>query len=347
MLILNQWIEAKWVPASRQWYEDKGYEFTGYRKSFYVKAEDLPLGSHKKVKVKCDYCGKIIEKDFVLYLKEAEKGHDCCPECAHIKRKENVERKYGCSSYIETEEFKQKAKKTNLERYGFENPAQSNEVKAKIARTNMERYGDICTLNSPEIKEKATQTMLERYGVENIFQLEEMQERIRQDNLEKYGVINPSLRPDVKEKIINTNMEKYGVPYSTQAPEVIEKMRETLYQNGTTPSSKAERKMVEIIKEIYGEENCVHNYAVGNCSLDCYLEYKGLKFDIEYDGWYWHKNKQEKDKRRNYWLSKQGWRILRFRANDAIPTPQQIKDGVNYLIQTGHLLHYVNLDIDI
>ena len=57
------------------------------------------------------------------------------------------------------------------------------------------------------------------------------------------------------------------------------------------------------------------------------------------------KNKQEKDKRRNYWLSKQGWRILRFRANDAIPTPQQIKDGIDYLIQTGHSLHYVNLDM--
>lgn len=347
MLVPNQWIEAKWVPASKQWYEDKGYKFTGYRKSFYVKAEDLPLGSHKKVKVKCDYCGKIVEKDFVLYLRGVEKGQDCCPDCVQIKINENIYDKYGCTTYFKTDEFKEKSKQTCLAKYGKPNVSQCQEIKDKIVETNLERYGCKCTLSNPDVKQKAINTTLNNYGVENPFQSKEIQDRIKESNLKKYGVINPSLRPDIKAKIIKTNLKKFGVPYSTQASEVIEKMRKSLCQNGTTPSSKAEREMVKIIEEIYGEENCVHNYAVGNCSLDCYLEYKGFKFDIEYDGWYWHKNKQEKDKRRNYWLSKQGWRILRFRANDAIPTPQQIKDGIDYLIQTGHSLHYVNLDIDI
>lgn len=323
MLVPNQLIEAKWVPTSRQWYEDKGYEFTGYRKSFYVKAEDLPLKSHKRVKVQCDFCGEIIEKEFHSYYRSHEKSNlDCCSKCINQKISITIEEIYGCAAYFQTDDFKNKSRNTCIKKYGVEYAGQLESARAKMEETNLKKYGCRHPMNNEEIQNKVKNTCMERYGVENPFQSKEIQGKIAQ-----------------------INIERYGAPIATQNPEIYEKIRKTLHENGNTPTSKAELEMFEIVKGIYGEDNCKHNYPYGKCSLDCYLEYNGMKFDIEYDGWYWHKDRQEKDKRRNYWLANEGFKTLRFRANIAIPTAEQIKDGIDYLIQTGHPWHYINLDI--
>ena len=67
--------------------------------------------------------------------------------------------------------------------------------------------------------------------------------------------------------------------------------------------------------------------------------------DVDYDGWHWHKNKQEYDKRRNYWVVDQGYKILRIRSNNLLPTHEQIKEAVDYLVKGNHTLTYIDLDI--
>ena len=58
VLASNQYITIQWGKRNKDWYESKGYIFTKYNDEFNVKAEDLTKGSHAKVKVICDYCGK-------------------------------------------------------------------------------------------------------------------------------------------------------------------------------------------------------------------------------------------------------------------------------------------------
>lgn len=100
--------------------------------------------------------------------------------------------------------------------------------------------------------------------------------------------------------------------------------------------------MYNSLKTIY--ENCELNYPVGNCSLDCYVEVDGNKIDVEYDGWYWHKDKQEKDKRRNYWLIKQGYKVLRYIAyKDIVPSIESLQENINKLIDFDKAIIVIEL----
>lgn len=277
MLVPNQYVEMRWHPQHKAYYIDKGYAFTKVGDIFMVKAEDLPKGSHAKVRVICDYCGKEILKEYREYVKGAQSGLDCCKPCF------------------------------------------------------MQKMGDMC---------------LEKYGVRNIFELQETQDKIKETLKGKYGdFVNVAHIPEIAEKIKQTNLKKYGVPYSAQATEVKKKMRQSLYQNKSVPSSKAEKYLCNLLAEIYGEANCTPCYAYDNLNFDCLLTIGDIKIDVEMDGWYWHEPKQEHDKRRNYFLTKRGFKVLRIRFNNALPTKEQIIDAVNYLVNTNHSLKIIELDI--
>ena len=92
-----------------------------------------------------------------------------------------------------------------------------------------------------------------------------------------------------------------------------------------------------MLSEMY--HNAQLNYPVGRCSLDCYVEINNVQIDIEYDGWYWHKDTQEEDKRRNYWLIKQGYKVLRYFSCRALPTVDELKQDIKNLVTTDkHLI---------
>lgn len=347
MLVQNQKIKTTWMPANRQHYISCGYEYTKMRQPLIVDVEDLTPSSHMKVKVICDYCGVEFEKQYVNYLKEHEdiSGKDCCNKCRPKKFVENFKMTYGVDNPFQLESAKEKAVQTCLQKYGTERACQSKEVKDKIANTNIERYGHTMTLNNPEIKAKAEQSCIDKFGVKNPFESAEVQERIRETNAKKYGEGNIAHTPEISEKIKQCNIEKYGVPYTTQAPEVIAKMRQSLYKNGNVPSSNAEKIICSMLKEIYGGDKCVPSYPLDRINMDCLVNIDSCKIDVEYDGWYWHKDKVEYDKRRNYWLAKQGYKVLRIRANNEIPIKEQIINAIDYLVKDNHSLAYIDLDI--
>ena len=275
MLIPNQMIEIKWNNKNKDWYISKGYVFTKSYDTVLIKAEDLAKGSHKKVLVSCDYCGKIFSKTYKEYIKGKKTGKDCCNSCQKLKTAE------------------------------------------------------VC---------------MEKYGVSNVFALEEVKEQINHTNLEKYGHENIA-QGVLKEKIKETNMKKYGVPYSTQAKEVIVKIRKSLQEKGCVPTSQKQLDIYNMLIQLYGEDSCTLNYPYDRLNFDCLLIVNGIKIDVEYDGWYWHKDKQEEDKRRNYFLTKRGFKILRIRSYEETPTFSQIKEAVDILVKTNKKLLYINLDI--
>ena len=54
---------------------------------FLCNAEDLSVGSHKKVKVLCDYCGDIVDVVWKDYVKYKDKRYSCC-KCRQKKTSE-------------------------------------------------------------------------------------------------------------------------------------------------------------------------------------------------------------------------------------------------------------------
>lgn len=92
MLVENQIIKVRWVSANKNWYIDKGYEFTKMWDYFYVKAEDLMPTSKYEVRVKCDYCGKEYMCQFGVYTVGINnKGKNACYQCRrHKLHEENM-----------------------------------------------------------------------------------------------------------------------------------------------------------------------------------------------------------------------------------------------------------------
>ncbi len=87
MLVEGQKVEVKWSQRNKHYYESLGYKFTTYGDIFNICVEDLTIGSHQKVEVVCDYCGKKYKIEWRNYFKVANKGQKCaCADCKVIKK---------------------------------------------------------------------------------------------------------------------------------------------------------------------------------------------------------------------------------------------------------------------
>ena len=86
-----------------------------------------------------------------------------------------------------------------------------------------------------------------------------------------------------------------------------------------------------MIKNEY--EDCEINYPVSWFNLDCYVKINDVNIDVEYDGWYYHQDKM-RDIRRDNFVRKQGYKILRVKSNndDTLPSREQIDAKIQMLL---------------
>lgn len=322
MLVKNQTTEMRWHPHNKQYYIDRGYQYTKMRDAFMVNVEDLPNGSHAKVKVICDYCGKELIKPYKEYIANHDDVlGDCCAQCKDIKFKQTCLDKYGVNNVSKVKEIQNKRIQTFINKYGCKNPFQANEC-----------------------KEKTKQTWLEKYGVEYANQNIDVRNKMLNTLTKRYGVINPGQIPEVKEKVKQTCLKHYGVPYSLQADEVRQSIVQTLYRKGTVPTSKAEQQMCDLLIKMFGNDKCFPNYPLDRINMDCMVNINDSKIDVEYDGWYYHKDKQDYDNRRDIFVQSNGYKVLRIKGNYQIPTEEQLQEAINYLVK-GNLYAEIILDI--
>lgn len=100
MLVENQKLTVKWHPASRSWYENKGYEFTKYNQPFEIDVKDLSPGSSARVEMICDICGAKYDAYYYSISKYITNGDiTCCSHCAgkkaqSINEKSRAEERY-------------------------------------------------------------------------------------------------------------------------------------------------------------------------------------------------------------------------------------------------------------
>lgn len=212
-------------------------------------------------------------------------------------------------------------------------------------------FGDCCY----ECHHKKVELInFHKYGVKNQFSRQEIEEKIKQYFLEVYGVENISQSEyyksiGVHEKAKKTNLERYGVEdftsskqYQYMLPQILRKRNETLYKLGNGPCSKQQYQIYEMLKRIYGE--CFLNFPCDYYLLDCVVSVDGIKIDIEYDCIYWHKDKR-KDAIRDSYVKKQGYKVLRIKANIKVPTDKQLLDAINILVNSEKDFYRIKLDV--
>lgn len=77
------------------------------------------------------------------------------------------------------------------------------------------------------------------------------------------------------------------------------------------------------------------NYRVGRYAIDVALQTGDINIGIEYDCWFWHRvhaDKTEHERKRDKYLISQGWRILRVKANELLPSQEQLDTAITALL---------------
>lgn len=318
----KQIVVVKWHSRNKEHFVNLGYDYTKIGETFQVPAYDLPEHSRTIVTCVCDYCLKPFETTYSIYKKSIQRGKLCCKDCKKLKLKDTFVSRYGISSVGESPEFRERGKKVHLEKYGTEFALQSEQGRESFSKSMLEKYGVDNPSKSKEIYEKIMQSNLERHGYKYYWQTEEGQAHLR-----------------------NVMLEKYGVDNASKSHEIQRKIRLAMYNNKTTPTSKPEQKMINLLKELYGEENCTPGYPFGRISMDCLVNVKGCNIDCEYDGIFWHKDREDKDAKRNQTLIDNGYKVLRIKGNnkDDIPSKEEIDIAVSVLLD-GEDMIYINMN---
>lgn len=278
------------------------------------------------------------------------------------KTKQTCLERYGVENPLQAEEIKLKGRQTCLDKYGVEYPNQNKEMFENYKNTCLNKYGVDNYFKTNEFNDKKIKTCNEKYGVDNYSQTEEFKKNIseywtnisdsdlqeitnkkEQTCLDKYGYKHPSQVPEIQEKTEQTCIERYGVKSVLCLPEVREKGLDVMIEIGGVPVSNQQICVYEILKNIYND-NVIINYKYKHYILDIALFVNKLKIDIEYDGWYWHKDKVEKDTNRNEFLINDNWKVLRIKSRYNLPTIEQLQEKLNILINTDEMYQEIILD---
>ena len=331
MLKTPQKIEIFWNPRNKNYFQGKGYVFTKIGEPFLVNIEDLQKTSHKEDIAICDYCKIEFKVSITNYTRSTKNnGKIACSKCRHKKTQETMVKRYGKAFSYQIEEFKSKGKQTCVEKYG-EHFMQNEEIRCRVKETLIKNYGVYVPLKSEEIRQRFKDTCMSKYGVKHPMQIETFKEKRIKTFLEKYGVVNPMKLKEVVDKAKNTCIIRYGGESSQCDPEIRRKSVETLKKHGRIRVSSLEQKLFDMIISIFGKENCFQQYLFGSYTYDCLLNYNGIKIDIEYDGWYWYKDRIEQDKARDRYSILNNIKVLRYQSNGELPTKEQIIANIRYL----------------
>lgn len=198
--------------------------------------------------------------------------------------------------------------------------------------------GDCCVKCRPI---KIANTMMNTYGVFNGNDLPWALEKRKDTNKKRYGTEWVMQSDIVKNKSKQTMLNKYGVERPLQNDAILAKMIHTRCRNSNNPTSKPQLNLYNLLKSKY--INVGLEVPCDRCSLDCTIELNDCKIDIEYDGWFWHQDKN-RDIRRDNYVKSQGYKILRIKGNknDDLPDINLIDIHIKKLL-SGYNYTEINM----
>jgi hypothetical protein len=117
-MLIDNYIYVDITKRNIGHYLSKGYIVQLHDK-VKIKISDLPKTTKTKVKVKCDVCGNEKTVTYYSYVRNVNNYgyYACSQKCGYNKSVETFRYKYGKDSYTQTDEYKDKTKKTKLEKY--------------------------------------------------------------------------------------------------------------------------------------------------------------------------------------------------------------------------------------
>lgn len=198
----------------------------------------------------------------------------------------------------------------------------------------LDKYGVTHNSMLESVKQSKIKSAQAKYGVDNVFQSEIIKRKLVKTNLERYGVDNPSKSPEIRKKVEATNRSLFGSDYRHMAH--IDPKNTALVNNGdwlqskineglrvfeiadllgmseervhqklnefevkrsrVCKTSRAELKLIEFVSSLYsGDLVTSDRTAISPYHLDIYAPDNCIA--IEYNGNYWHAEKQGRDKR--------------------------------------------------
>lgn len=183
-------------------------------------------------------------------------------------------------------------------------------IQKKREKHFLEKYGKTNPMFVPELVDKIWETMMERYGVRNASQVEEFKKKQEETMINLYGAPKALQIKQFQEKFVNTITENYSVKTSSQQVACYNMLIEHGY-------------------------DAYLNMPFSNCILDILIIMPdGTKIDFEYDGSFWHDKEQKiKDRRRDEFLKKNNFKIIRIESRRSIPTWEQIQSEIDYLME--------------
>lgn len=300
MLIDNQYIKVTVNSQSSEHYKNLGYNVKS-GDIIEVPASHLTKGCTKKVEIKCDVCGEIFERRYSLYLKCQHEGiyKDVCPRCKNVIARETYYNKTGYYNPNQNPEIKKKTKETSMLRYGTESPNQSERVKEKKKKNYFDRTGYYNPSQNPEVQKKKNETYEKHTG---------------------YKFCGSS--PEDRQKAFETYFKRTGYYNPIQNP-----------KNYST-ISQVQLELGKILDDLYGDA-IQKNFKIFRYCLDFLLTINDIKIDIEYDGAYWHHDKQDLDQTRDKKINSQNIKVLRIKSGTKLPTTKQITEAISNLIDNN------------
>lgn len=112
--------------------------------------------------------------------------------------------------------------------------------------------------------------------------------------------------------------KQLNIRHGTRCPECQD------YLNGARLSG-AQRMIHELVGGIL-------NYRESRYSIDVALLLPLHKIAIEYDCYYWHGNRQAADRKKTDFLIGRGWKVLRIKTTEMLPSAQDVQDAIYALI---------------
>jgi hypothetical protein len=149
---------------------------------------------------------------------------------------------------------------------------------------------------------------------------------------------NPScakLDPEVEEKSRQTCLKNHGVTNYAKTKEWSDQMKNgqaRIMMSKVKFPSKPQIKLYNIVREIYPSAEIEYWEDVAGKRID--IGIKDLMIAIEYDGFYWHQDKDSDDKRQKL-LENIGWKFIRYNGGpkDTVPSLEQIQNDINKLLE--------------
>lgn len=125
MDIDNQTIKIRVNNFNYEHFKSLGYDVP-LNTYINIKAKELPCGSGTKIKVQCNYCGKIFEKAYRRYLET--KDDLCCDDCKTEKMIKTSLEKYGNKCSLRNPSVEQKMIDGNIKKFGCAFPFQNKDI---------------------------------------------------------------------------------------------------------------------------------------------------------------------------------------------------------------------------